>query len=92
LKSYRTKTFKKLFNDLPIDVQTLARKNYRLWKADFSHPGLQFKQVLDEPLTYSIRLGLHYRCLGIKKDEAMYWFWIGTHSAYDKIIQQLRKS
>ena len=92
MKSYRTKSFKKLFDDLPEEVQVLARKNYRLWKENNAHPGLQFKQVLDDPSTYSVRVGLHYRCLGIKKDDAIYWFWIGSHAAYDKVIQQLRKS
>jgi hypothetical protein len=48
--------------------------------------------VLDDPSTYSVRVGLHYRCLGIKKDDAIYWFWIGSHAVYDKVIQQLRKS
>jgi hypothetical protein len=28
---------------------------------------------------------------GIRDDDDMIWFWIGSHAEYDKLIAQLRK-
>jgi len=33
-----------------------------------------------------VRVGLHYRALGIDVKDGVCWFWIGTHADYDKII------
>jgi hypothetical protein len=49
---------------------------------------LHFKRVhATEPL-YSVRVGLHWRVLGLLEDDTITWFWIGSHSEYDKIIAQ----
>ena len=39
--------------------------------------------------TYSIRVGLGYRALGIRLDESLAWYWIGPHAEYDRLISQL---
>jgi len=41
--SKRTKTFKKLFDRLPDDVKENARKQYKLFCEDPSHPSLRGK-------------------------------------------------
>jgi hypothetical protein len=48
-------------------------------------PSLQFKKV-DEPNVYSVRVGLGYRALGMMDGTDIVWFWIGSHSEYDKLI------
>jgi hypothetical protein len=30
-----------------------------------------------------------YRSLGVRTDDAMIWFWIGSHSEYDQILKRL---
>ena len=50
--------FWRFFNDLPEDVQALARKNYELLKADKNHPSLHFKKVGQY---WSVRVGRGYR-------------------------------
>jgi hypothetical protein len=36
---------------------------------------------------WSIRVGLHYRALGLAKEDGIEWFWIGAHDEYDKILR-----
>jgi hypothetical protein len=50
---------------------------------------LQFKRLRADRQTYSIRIGLGYRALGIRIDEALVWYWIGPHAEYDRLISQL---
>jgi hypothetical protein len=70
---------------LPGEIQTLARKNYRLWRENPRHRSLKFKEVL--PNVWSVRIGLHYRALGRIRGDAIYWFWIGPHAEYDRILR-----
>jgi hypothetical protein len=74
---------------LPADVQRRARQTYKLWKQNSNHPGLHFKQVHDKEPIYSVRIGLSYRALGIKKDDTMIWFWIGSHEEYNNLVANL---
>lgn len=38
------------------------------------------------PLIYSIRIGQGYRALGERAGNEITWYWIGSHSEYDKLI------
>jgi plasmid maintenance system killer protein len=84
VRSFRTHSFKALFHDVPKNVQNLAIKAYKLWKNDPRHPSLHFKPINHK--IWSIRINKNYRALGIKKTNGLYWFWIGTHDEYDKLI------
>jgi hypothetical protein len=35
---------------------------------------------------WSVRVGMHYRALGLDKPEGIVWFWIGPHAKYDKML------
>ena len=72
-----------LYEALPPDIREIADKNYRLLKSDSRHPSLHFKKIGE---FWSVRIGLHYRALGVSVDDGVYWFWIGTHAEYDKIV------
>ena len=61
----------------------MADKNYELLKANPRHPSLNLKKI-DE--LWSVRVGTHYRALGVDVEGGIYWIWIGTHADYDKII------
>ena len=78
--------FWKHYNSLPEQVQQLADKNYALLRADPFHPSLHFKKVGKDKHLWSVRVGEHYRALGLDKSEGVVWFWIGTHAEYDKIL------
>jgi hypothetical protein len=89
MNSRLTDEFVDLFAKLPAAVQNQARKNYQLWRANPSHPGLHFKRVHGQEDMYSVRVGLGWRALGLVDGGTIYWFWIGSHSDYDKILKLL---
>ena len=82
MKHTTSRRFWRCFDDLPTEVQSLARKNFELLKRDPGHPSLQFKLLSK---MYSVRVGLHHRALGLPKPEGVHWFWIGSHSDYDNL-------
>jgi len=74
------------YGQLPKEVQQLADKNFDLLKSDPYHPSLHFKKVDEGRKLWSVRVGLQYRALGREKPDGVVWFWIGTHSEYDRLI------
>lgn len=84
MKHFTTPEFWALYDELPQSVQRLADKNYELLKADPRHASLHFKKVKE---FWSVRVGAHYRALGISESGGVLWFWIGTHGEYDKLIR-----
>ena len=74
---------------LPADIKEQAQKSYRLWKENPSHPSLHFKRVHPTEPIYSVRVGLGWRALGLWEGDAIYWFWIGSHASYNKLLSRL---
>ena len=89
MKSFITKRFREAYTVLPEHIKQLTLKNYKIWLTDSSYPSLHYKQVHNIKPIYSARVGIAYRVLGIQQDESMIWFWIGSHSDYDKLLKQL---
>jgi hypothetical protein len=89
VKSRTTAQFRKLFADLPEEIQEQARVAYRQFRADPSHPSLRFKKVHPELPIYSARISRNYRAVGQLDEDTMIWFWIGLHAKYDKLLGQL---
>lgn len=86
MRSQVTEDFLSLFAKLPAEIQARARKNYRLWKQDPTHPSLHFKRVHSREPLYSIRVGRSWRALGLLEENTISWFWIGSHSDYDSFL------
>jgi hypothetical protein len=74
--------FWKHFAALPESVQRLAREKYALWKHDPYHRSLKFEQRRNGICV--IRVGNHYRAIGLREGDAIVWFWIGTHEDYNR--------
>jgi len=83
MKSLTTPDFWKAYSSLPPKIKNRARLVYKLWKINPRHPSLRFKKTGN---VWSIRIGDGYRALGLMKYEACYWFWIGTHDEYMKLL------
>jgi len=83
MNSHTTRSFREAFRALPPDVKRRARTVYKLWLENPNLPGLHFKHVGDE---VSIRVGRNYRALGILQGDTVYWYWIGKHDKYDRIV------
>jgi hypothetical protein len=89
MKSQTTRKFRELFASLPARVKKQTRQSYRLFQNDPAHPGLHFKQVFSDPPTYSARVGISYRVVGVLDGDTITWFWIGSHAEYNKVIERL---
>ena len=85
MKSRLTRGFRKRFDRLPTDIQEQAKAAYRLWKVDPYYPSLQFKRIDPEEPIYPVRIGLHYRAVGIREGDTILWYFIGTHAEYDHL-------
>lgn len=86
MKSRVNSDFREHFGKLPLHVQRQARNAYRRFSQNPPHPGLHFKKIDPEGSIYSIRIGIDYRALGRIVGDEITWFWIGSHSDYDKLI------
>lgn len=83
VKHRTTPEFWEMYAELPKKVQQLADKNFALLKADPKHPSLHFKKIAG---MWSARVGAHYRALGFDHEDGVLWFWIDSHSEYDKMM------
>lgn len=75
-----------MFQDLPSDVREDAKRAYRLFRTDPSHPSLHFKKMGGEDRIHSVRVGLGYRALAVVEQGRAVWYWIGSHSEYDRLV------
>ena len=89
MRSVTTSKFRKAFEKLPTEIQQRARQAYTIWKENPNHPGLHFKQIHETQPIFSVRVGLSYRAIGIKEEDVMVWFWIGSHEEYNNLIRQI---
>jgi hypothetical protein len=87
VRSILTDDFIVAFRTLPNAVQDQARKSYRLWRVNPTHPSLHFKRVHPQEPLYSVRVGLGWRALGLRDEDTIAWFWIGSHIDYDRLIK-----
>lgn len=86
MKHRASSRFWQRYGQLPKEVRERANKNFELLKLDPHHPSLYFKKVDVDRKIWSVRIGLQYRALGVEKPDGILWFWIGSHSDYDKIV------
>ena len=85
MKSAATRRFWALFHALPTNIQQLAIKSYHLWRHDPHHPSLQFRRLRGHEDRFTVRIGDHYRALGVLTEDTVTWVWIGTHAEYDRL-------
>jgi hypothetical protein len=83
MKHRASRRFWDCYRALPTEVQRLADANYSLLKSNERHPSLQFRKA---GRFWSVRVGLHYRALGVEGDEDLVRFWIGHHADYDRLL------
>ena len=46
-----------------------------------------FKKVHPTRPIYSIRIGIGWRALCVREGKVYVWFWIGSHSDYDRVLK-----
>ena len=86
IESRTTRRFRQAYENLAEEIRRQARQASLLFRKDPHHPSLRFKKVEEETNTFSVRVGLGYRALGVMKGSTIVWFWIGSHAEYDGLI------
>ncbi len=79
--------FWELYAALPLEIQRLADKQFALFEENPQHPSLRFAKKGE---VYTAEVGRSYRAIARKRDGIYYWFWIGSHEAYNKLLGRLR--
>ena len=83
MNSSTTRDFWRANERLPPEIRRKARETYRVWKANPRHPSLHFKKVGDY---WSVRVTEEYRALARWHKGTLYWFWIGPHDEYERLV------
>ena len=76
--------FWRRFEELPVTVQQIARRNFDLLKANPRHPSLRFRNV---GRYWSARVGAAHRAVALKDGDDFIWFWVGDHDEYLRVIR-----
>jgi hypothetical protein len=76
------------YNQLSLDLQAQADKQFELLKQNPGHPSLQFKKV---GRIWSARVNLAVRALAVEDGADFVWFWIGDHREYERLIRAIKK-
>ncbi|MCA1600661.1 MAG: hypothetical protein LC776_03100 [Acidobacteria bacterium] len=71
MKSSTTDSFWRAYHSLPHEIQTEARKAYRLWQQNPRHPSLRFERKGDY---WSVRIKRGWRALARFHEGTLYWF------------------
>jgi hypothetical protein len=87
MKSFTVDSFWEAFDKLPEETQQIARNKFAIWKENPFHPGLKFKCVNTAHDIWSVRITRDYRALGIMNDKEIIWYWIGSHTDYEKLLK-----
>ena len=78
MNSKRTKAFKSLFNRLPDHIKENARKQYKLFLENQSHPSLRRKLVgstrNNKFKVYEVTVGMGYRATYFRDGDVYVWF------------------
>jgi len=87
IASYATATFWDSYNSLPDEIKAQADKQFGLFSSYPDHPSVRLKRV---GAVWSVRVTKSYRALARRRGDAFYWFWIGTHADYERLLDQYR--
>lgn len=85
MKHCASSRFWTAYRSLPHDIRVLADKNFALLKENSRHPSPHLTRTGE---LWSVRVGDHYRALGLEVPDGIQWIWIGTHADYDKMLNQ----
>ena len=89
MNSRTTKRFRQMLAKLPSNIRQQAKGAYKLFRENSHHPSLQFKKVHDTEPIYAVRININYRAVGVFDNGEIVWFWIGPHTEYEKLLDQL---
>lgn len=80
MKIEATKTFIKLYKDLPTEIQILTKKALGFLEKNIHHPSLGNKKMSGHNDIYEIRVNINYRITYNKINDLIILRKIGTHN------------
>ena len=84
LSSHPLAEFWKCYDALPRDIQERADKQSAIFEANPNHASLRFKEI--SPYL-PVRINRGYRALTRRRGNDLYWFSIGPHDKYERILK-----
>lgn len=84
MKSQTLPSFWETYARLGKSLRTRARKTFELWSENPFHPSLHFKCINAQENIWAVRVSLGYRALGVMEADTVTWFWVGSHTEYEK--------
>ena len=87
MNSLTSPNFWRLYRQLAPQVRGAARKAYRHFQANLSHPSLHFHRLKTNDELWSVRVTKNHRAVGVIKHDIITWFWIGSHEDFDRAFQ-----
>jgi hypothetical protein len=84
-RSRASAEFWDLYNRIPLTAQRAADKQFELFRKDPTHPSLHLKPVGG---LWSARINDAYRALAVREGDVFYWFWVGPHDQYERLINR----
>jgi len=86
VKSTARPSFWRAYERLDENTREAARKAYRLFEQDPSHPSLRFKKLGGHERVWSVRISDQYRAVGERHGDSISQAWIGTHNEFDQLF------
>lgn len=83
MKSSTSPDFWKAYKTLDTEIKEKIKNTFKLWEINPRHPSLRFKKI---GKIWSIRIDMNYRALALLKNDKFYWFCVGNHDDYKKIL------
>jgi hypothetical protein len=83
--SRASEEFWNLYKRIPRNAQRAADKQFELFRKDPTHPSLHLKPVGG---LWSARINDAYRALAVREDDVFYWFWVGPHDQYERLMNR----
>jgi hypothetical protein len=83
-RSHALPEFWEHYNALPVGIQEQANKQFSLFEANAYHPTLRLKAI--GPY-WVVRVSRGYRALARRRSNDFFWFWIGPHDQYERILK-----
>ena len=85
LRSHALAEFWQHYEALPEAMQDQADKQFALFEKNPKHTSLHFKAA--GPY-WSVRVSRGFRAMARRRENELFWFWIGPHDEYERILNK----
>jgi len=89
MNSYLTEDFLSHFGKLPQNVKEKGPQELPALAAKSQPSKFAIQARASYRANLFLRVGIDWRALGLREENDIYWFWIGSHAEYDKLLNQL---